>query len=337
MEVTMPKFQRQAVRVYDDVGTGHKVDVYTPPVGLFSSDKNQTHPVIFYLHGGAWHIGNKKNAQTPCMALAEKGYVTVAASYSLSSLSHPQMEVVFGVVIILMLTMALMCVSVTQMMLVFLLLVIVISFFLILWMFVPHERVQHPDHILDVAHAFRWTVDHIHEYGGDPNRIYVMGHSAGGHLAALLSTNFHYLDVVGVKPSRVKGCIAVSGVYSDQRMKESSLGQQLLINAFGLREHYYDAFPVYNVTDNTPPFLLLNAGMDFSLKRHTFDMHYVLRASGVYVETEYFEQKSHWNIMDDWGQKHNPVCQKILAFLKSAEEYHMWLQTEKKGEDKKTR
>jgi acetyl esterase/lipase len=248
------------------------------------------------------------------------------------------MEMVFGVVIVLMLTLALMSVSVAQMMLVFLLLVIVISFFLVLWMFVPREVVQHPDHILDVAHAFRWTVDHIHEYGGDPNRIYVMGHSAGGHLAALLSTNFHYLDATGVKPDRVRGCIAVSGVYSDQRMKASPLGEQLLINAFGLRDHYYDAFPIYNVTDNTPPFLLLNAGVDLSLKRHTFDLHYVLRAAGVYVETEYFEDKSHWNIMDDWDQKHNPVRQKILAFLKSTEEYHAWRKTEAEAkEDKKHR
>ena len=45
----------------------------------------------------------------------------------------------------------------------------------------------HPAQIQDVAAAFAWTVRHIAEYGGDTNRIYVGGHSAGAHLAALLT------------------------------------------------------------------------------------------------------------------------------------------------------
>jgi len=313
-------FQNTSVKVYDNLGTAQKkVDVYAPPEN--QAFPLQGYPVVFYVHGGAWHVGDKQNAQQTCQALAQEGYVSVAASYSLSCMSNPQMEAILGVVIIVMLALALTSRSVTQMMLVFVLMVIIVFFFVILWMFLPREHVEHPDHILDVAQAFRWTVDHIEEYGGDPNKIYVVGHSAGGHLAALLSTNFHYLDSVGVTPDKVRACVAISGVYSDKRMQQTRLGTQLLLNAFGHRKHYYDAFPVYNVTKDTPPFLLINAGMDISLKRHTLDLHYVLRQSGVFVETEYFENKSHWNIMHGW-KRDNAVLSKIQNFIEEVEEYY---------------
>src|SRR6516164_2426591 len=48
--------------------------------------------------------------------------------------------------------------------------------------------VKHPEHVKDVARAFAWTRRHIKEYGGDPDRIFLCGHSAGGHLVSLLAT-----------------------------------------------------------------------------------------------------------------------------------------------------
>ena len=47
---------------------------------------------------------------------------------------------------------------------------------------------KHPAHVQDIAKALAWIHDHVGEYGGDPDRIFVMGHSAGAHLAALIST-----------------------------------------------------------------------------------------------------------------------------------------------------
>src|SRR5262249_20728636 len=46
--------------------------------------------------------------------------------------------------------------------------------------------VRHPEHIKDVARAFAWTYENVGQHGGNPKRIIVAGHSAGGHLAALL-------------------------------------------------------------------------------------------------------------------------------------------------------
>src|SRR5213076_3437243 len=71
----------------------------------------------------------------------------------------------------------------------------------------------HPAQIEDVAAAFAWTVRHVAEYGGDTNRIYLGGHSAGGHLSALLTLNARYLEEYGILPSQIKGVLALSGVY----------------------------------------------------------------------------------------------------------------------------
>jgi acetyl esterase/lipase len=54
-------------------------------------------------------------------------------------------------------------------------------------------KVQHPAHIQDVAKGFAWTVANIGKHGGNAGAIFVSGHSAGGHLAALLATDDDYL------------------------------------------------------------------------------------------------------------------------------------------------
>src|SRR5262249_34189044 len=66
----------------------------------------------------------------------------------------------------------------------------------------------------DAAAALAWTVRHIAEFGGDTNRIFLGGHSAGGHLAALLTFHDSYLHAHQLSPSLLRGVIALSGVYN---------------------------------------------------------------------------------------------------------------------------
>src|SRR5207237_768975 len=73
--------------------------------------------------------------------------------------------------------------------------------------------VKHPEHIKDVARAFAWTVKHTVGYGGNPDELFLCGHSAGGHLVSLLATETSYLTNEGVPISAIKGVIPVSGVY----------------------------------------------------------------------------------------------------------------------------
>src|SRR5437870_10766742 len=67
---------------------------------------------------------------------------------------------------------------------------------------VPNYRlspaVKHPEHVKDVARAFAWLYHNIAKHHGDPDRLFVSGHSAGGHLAALFATNDKYLKAEGL-------------------------------------------------------------------------------------------------------------------------------------------
>ncbi len=74
--------------------------------------------------------------------------------------------------------------------------------------------VKHPEHIKDLARASSpWTKNHIAEHGGRADEIFLMGHSAGGHLVALLTTDEKYLQAQGCRSTDIKGVIGLSGVY----------------------------------------------------------------------------------------------------------------------------
>jgi len=75
----------------------------------------------------------------------------------------------------------------------------------------------------DIAKAIRWAHDHANDYGGDPKSIFVMGHSAGAHLAALVCTDDRYLKAEGLSLSIIKGCVPVDvSVYDiPKRLEEN--------------------------------------------------------------------------------------------------------------------
>lgn len=71
--------------------------------------------------------------------------------------------------------------------------------------FMPAVTVK--DMMGDLAKGMRWVREHVAEHRGDPERIVVMGHSAGAHLAALLCTDDRYLKAAGVPMNCLKGCV----------------------------------------------------------------------------------------------------------------------------------
>ena len=114
----------------------------------------------------------------------------------------------------------------------------------------------------DIAKAIRWIHDHAKDYGGDPNSIFVMGHSAGAHLAALVCTDDRYLKAEGLPLSIIKGCVPVDvSVYDiPKRLKDGgSVATATFTKTFGEKEESQrDYSPVTHVAKgkNIPPFLI---------------------------------------------------------------------------------
>jgi acetyl esterase/lipase len=74
-----------------------------------------------------------------------------------------------------------------------------------------YPEVRFPLFLEDGAGAVRWVHDHIQEFGGDPQRVFLMGHSAGAHIAAMLALDPRYLAAQGLAPKDLRGFIGVAG------------------------------------------------------------------------------------------------------------------------------
>lgn len=77
-----------------------------------------------------------------------------------------------------------------------------------------YPEVVFPAFVADAAQAVAWVHSNIASFGGDPDRIFLMGHSSGAHIAALLATDRSYLRDAGVPAARVRGLIGLAGPYA---------------------------------------------------------------------------------------------------------------------------
>ncbi|MFO0978876.1 MAG: alpha/beta hydrolase [Planctomycetaceae bacterium] len=123
--------------------------------------------------------------------------------------------------------------------------------------------VTHPENVRDVAAAIAWISKNIAKHGGDPGRIFVMGHSAGSHLAALVATDDRYLAAHGLHRSQLAGVISLDGSAFDIPDRVRNGSETIAENcrrAFGNDEKVQqDGSPVNHVQGETglPPFLLI--------------------------------------------------------------------------------
>ncbi|HKY01912.1 MAG TPA: alpha/beta hydrolase, partial [Burkholderiales bacterium] len=123
----------------------------------------------------------------------------------------------------------------------------------------PH---QHPAQILDVAAAFAHLVRSADRYGYDSKRIYIAGHSAGGHLASLLALDERYLAAHDLTTASIAGVIGISGVYNLDTHGVASYHKEAVQRTFGDLMTGSAASPSNFVRAGAPPFLILNPEND---------------------------------------------------------------------------
>ena len=173
----------------------------------------------------------------------------------------------------------------------------------------------------DIARAIRWVHDHAGEYGGDPNRIFVMGHSAGAHLAALVCTDDRYLKAEGLSLAVLKGCVPVDvSVYDvPKRLKDSgSVPPATFREVFGEKEEVHrDLSPVAHVAKgkHIPPFLILHVADRADTKAQSEWFADRLKAAGVPARVFAAEGKTHGTINADLGLPDDKPTQALFEFL----------------------
>jgi acetyl esterase/lipase len=145
----------------------------------------------------------------------------------------------------------------------------------------------HPDHVEDVAASFRWVMENIHKYGGDKNRIFLFGQSAGAHLVTLLTTDAQYLARWGYTSEQIRGVISMSGLYTLENLvtlpanplglttADAMMYRVMFQNAFGSFDTAVinPASPARYLRAGLPPFLIIHTELDlpgFSMENEDF-------------------------------------------------------------------
>lgn len=190
------------------------LDIYTVP------ESKSLRPVVIWVHGGGWAIGDKSNSMENKVPFFEnQQYVFVSVNYRLSPVPY-EIE--------------------------------------------NESKVQYPDHVMDVADAITWIYNNIEEYGGDTEKMVIMGHSAGAHLVALVATDENWLFANGLEPTILSGVVPLDTDAFNLVERINRDSSALFLNAFTLDEvAWKEASPVFKIEPGEilpPKWLLVERG-----------------------------------------------------------------------------
>ncbi len=183
--------------------------------------------------------------------------------------------------------------------------------------------VKHPVHVQDVARALAWIDDNIEKYGGERGPIYLMGHSAGAHLAALVATDDSYLKKLDKDLSILDGVVLLDTAAYDLPRFVDELGagpqmEAMYQRAFGEdRRIWKQASPQTHVAGGKriPPFLVFHAGGRLSGAILSQALTNALNEAGSPAQAVYAADKDHGAINADIGRLGDWVTELVMRFF----------------------
>ncbi|MCP5524447.1 MAG: alpha/beta hydrolase [Verrucomicrobiales bacterium] len=171
-----------------------------------------------------------------------------------------------------------------------------------------YPKVSCPGYLEDAAAAVAWTFRHIARYGGDPHRIFVSGHSAGGYLTSMVGLDKRWLAACGIDANRIAGLIPLSGhtiTHMTVREERGIPDTQPVVDEFA---------PLYHVRADAPPILLVTGDREMEMLGRYEENAYLMRMLKVVKHpdvTLYELQGYGHNMVDpalkpmlDWIRKH---------------------------------
>jgi acetyl esterase/lipase len=151
-----------------------------------------------------------------------------------------------------------------------------------------YPQVHMPGFMDDAAQTVQWAVAHAGEFGADPRQLFLMGHSAGAHIAALLALDPRYLRAAGSAPA-IAGVIGLSGPYDFLPLLEADVQDM-----FGPPALYPESQPINYVRADAPPMLLAHGLKDETVwPKNSRNLASALSARGVSVTLKLYPKVSH--------------------------------------------
>lgn len=169
-----------------------------------------------------------------------------------------------------------------------------------------YPKIKAPVYIQDAAAAVAWVLTHIGEYGGDPELVFVSGHSAGGYLASMVGLDKRWLQAHDLDANQIAGLIPFSGhtiTHFTVREERGIAGTQPIID---------DLAPLYHVRADAPPLLLITGDRELEMLGRYEENAYLMRMMKVvgHPDTRIYE-------MDGYG--HNMLTPAFPLLLDEVE------------------
>ncbi|GAA0310727.1 hypothetical protein GCM10009087_20980 [Sphingomonas oligophenolica] len=176
--------------------------------------------------------------------------------------------------------------------------------------------IRFPAFVQDGAEAVKWTRDHVAEFGGDPHRIAVAGHSAGAHIAAMLTLDTHWLKAEGVDPKIIKAAVGLSGPY-DFYPYTSARAIDAMQGADPAATQ-----PITFARADAPPMLLVTSTGDTEVRpKNAINLAAKLKELGAPVTLTVYPALSHEDVVKALSKpfrRKGPVLADSVAFLNAA-------------------
>lgn len=177
-------------------------------------------------------------------------------------------------------------------------------------------RVRMAGFLGDGAGAVRWARDHAREFGGNPHALFVMGHSAGGHIAAMLATDKQWLGQVGMQPRDLAGFIGLAGAYDFLPLDDPDF-----VDMFGHTPAEQAASqPVNFVSGDEPPTLLLQGELDTIVRpAEALSLQRRYRDHGEDVELKLYPNIGHEKLLFSFGPLRHaaPALDDTMRFIRA--------------------
>ncbi|MBC7512964.1 MAG: alpha/beta hydrolase [Herminiimonas sp.] len=180
-----------------------------------------------------------------------------------------------------------------------------------------YPQVRYPAFLEDSAAAVAWTVKEVQRYGGDPKRLFVMGHSAGGYNAAMVALDPRWLATSGQTPAILRGWIGLAGPYDFIPIKD-----EIVRPVFFFPNTPPESQPINHVSATAPSTLLIASNKDSLVDpvRNTGGLAEKLRGAGVRVSEVYTDGTSHTSLVGSLARPLRglaPTLDLIEKFVKS--------------------
>jgi acetyl esterase/lipase len=183
-----------------------------------------------------------------------------------------------------------------------------------------YPEVHFPGFVEDGARALAWTHRHIAEYGGNPDNLFVAGHSAGAYIALMLTANTSYIKKAGGKAAWIRGAIGLAGPYNFLPFTDDDIRE---IFSTGKDA---DTQPITFVHQGMPPVFLATGDADVTVKPHnTYDLAEKLRVMHDVVEVHTYPDIAHIDLVLSLAhgfRSKAPVLADVTAFVEKYKRSH---------------